>query len=131
MNLEPHLDAHADLFRHLVAGDRDSVGQHQRFYDEYLSVMDLTAEFYLQTVRTVFQEHALPDGRLMHRRQPVDCRKLRRTALMTGEGELDDLRGLGHTEAAPAPCSQPPAPHHHPLLPPGRVPSGRVKNHRP
>src|SRR3546814_12340234 len=61
MNLERHMDAHADLFRHLVDGDCDSVEQHQRFYDEYLSVMDLTAEFYLQTVRSVFQAHALPE----------------------------------------------------------------------
>lgn len=119
MNLERHMDAHADLFRHLVEGDCDSVGQHQRFYDEYLSVMDLTAEFYLQTVRTVFQEHALPDGRMMHRGQPVDCRKIRRTALMTVEGELDDICGLGQTEAAHDLCSSIPADDHYHYVQPG------------
>src|SRR3546814_14861713 len=119
MNLERHMDAHADLFRHLVEGDRDSVEQHQRFYDEYLSVMDLTAEFYLQTVRTVFQEHALPDGRMMHRRQPVDCRKIRRTALMTVEGELDDICGLGQTAAAPDLCRNIPAADHYHYVQPG------------
>src|SRR3546814_17174939 len=100
MNLERHMDAHADLFRHLVDGDCDSVEPHQRFYDEYLSVMDLTAEFYLQTVRSVFQEHALPAGRLMHRGKLVDCRKLRSTALMTVEGAKDDICGLGPPAAA-------------------------------
>src|SRR3546814_21056785 len=98
MNLERHMDAHADLFRHLVDGDCDSVAQHQRFYDEYLSVMDLTAEFYLQTVRSVFQEHALPDGRLMHRGKLVDCRKIRSTALMTVAGEQAGIRGNGRGE---------------------------------
>lgn len=119
MNLERHVDAHADLFRHLIAGDCDSVEQHQRFYDEYLSVMDLTAEFYLQTVRTVFQEHALPDGRMMHRGRRIDCRRIRRTALMTVEGELDDICGLGQTEAAHDLCGGVPAADHHHHVQPG------------
>ena len=67
MNLERHMNAHVDLFNNLVKGDCDSVKQHQDFYDEYLAVMDLTAEFYLQTVKTVFQDHALPNGTMMHR----------------------------------------------------------------
>src|SRR3546814_19655848 len=94
-------------------GDCDSVEQHQRFYDEYLSVMDLTAEFYLQTVRSVFQEHALPEGRLMHRGKLVDCRKIRSTALMTVEGEKDDICGLGQTEAAHDLCGGISAKNHH------------------
>ncbi len=100
MNLERHMDAHADLFRHLIEGDCDSVEQHQRFYEEYRSVMDLTAEFYLQTIKTVFQDHALPEGKMRHRGELVDCGEIRNTALMTIEGELDDICGLGQTEAA-------------------------------
>ena len=73
MNLERHMNAHVDLFHNLVKGDCDSVKQHQTFYEEYLAVMDLTAEFYLQTVQTVFQDHLLPDKRLMHRDEYVDC----------------------------------------------------------
>lgn len=119
MNLERHVDAHADLFRHLIAGDCDSVEQHQRFYDEYLSVMDLTAEFYLQTVRTVFQEHALPEGHMTHRGRRIDCRRIRRTALMTVEGELDDICGLGQTEAAHDLCSAIPAADHYHHVQPG------------
>mgnify|MGYP003860017909 CR=1 FL=1 len=119
MNLERHMDAHADLFRHLVAGDCDSVEQHQNFYDEYLSVMDLTAEFYLQTVRTVFQEHALPEGRMQHRGRAIDCRKIRKTALMTVEGELDDICGLGQTEAAHDLCSGIPIDDHYHYVQPG------------
>jgi poly(3-hydroxybutyrate) depolymerase len=119
MNLERHMDAHADLFRHLVAGDCDSVEQHQRFDDEYLSVMDLTAEFYLQTVRTVFQEHALPDGRMRHRGKPIDCGRIRTTALMTVEGELDDICGLGQTEAAHDLCSNIPIDDHYHYVQPG------------
>lgn len=119
MNLERHMDAHAGLFRHLIEGDCDSVEQHQRFYDEYLSVMDLTAEFYLQTVKTVFQEHALPDGKMMHRGKRVDCRKIRKTALMTVEGELDDICGLGQTEAAHDLCTNIPIDDHYHYVQPG------------
>ncbi len=100
MNLERHTTAHMELFRNLVKGDCDSVQEHKRFYDEYLAVMDLTAEFYLQTVETVFQRHDLPDGRMLHRGVPVDCSAIRRTTLMTVEGERDDICGLGQTEAA-------------------------------
>lgn len=100
MNLDRHTTAHMELFRNLVKGNDNSVQQHERFYDEYLSVMDLTAEFYLQTVATVFQEHALPDGHMMHRGVRVDCSAIRRTALQTIEGENDDICGLGQTEAA-------------------------------
>jgi poly(3-hydroxybutyrate) depolymerase len=100
MNLDRHITAHRKLFDHLVRGDCDSVQQHRDFYEEYLAVMDLPAEFYLQTVQTVFQQHLLPDGRMMHRGELVDCGKITKTALMTVEGERDDICGLGQTEAS-------------------------------
>lgn len=109
MNLERHMNAHVDLFNNLVKGDCDSVKQHQDFYEEYLAVMDLTAEFYLQTVKTVFQDHLLPDRKLTHRGEYVDCSAIRRTALMTVEGERDDICGLGQTEAAQDLCNNVPA----------------------
>lgn len=109
MNLERHMNAHVDLFNNLVKGDCDSVKQHQSFYEEYLSVMDLTAEFYLQTVEVVFQNHLLPDKKLMHRGEHVDCSKITKTALMTVEGERDDICGLGQTEAAHDLCTSIPA----------------------
>ncbi len=105
MNLERHMNAHVDLFNNLVKGDCDSVKQHQDFYEEYLAVMDLTAEFYLQTVKTVFQDHSLPDRTLYHRGEYVDCSAIQRTALMTVEGERDDICGLGQTEAAHDLCT--------------------------
>jgi len=100
MNLERHINAHRDLFDNLVKGDCDSVHQHQDFYEEYLAVMDLPAEFYLQTVKSVFQDHDLPDGRMMHRGEQVDCSAIEATSLMTVEGEKDDICGLGQTEVA-------------------------------
>ena len=100
MNLDRHVTAHHEFFEHLVEGDGDSAEKHREFYDEYLAVMDLTAEFYLQTVETVFIEHALPKGTMMHRNKPVDPSAIRRTALMTIEGENDDISGVGQTEAA-------------------------------
>jgi poly(3-hydroxybutyrate) depolymerase len=109
MNLERHMNAHVDLFNNLVKGDCDSVHQHQNFYEEYLSVMDLTAEFYLQTVQAVFQDHLLPDKKMVHRNELVDCSKITKTALMTVEGERDDICGLGQTEAAHDLCTSIPA----------------------
>jgi poly(3-hydroxybutyrate) depolymerase len=105
MNLERHMNAHVDLFNNLVKGDCDSVKQHQDFYEEYLSVMDLTAEFYLQTIKTVFQDHALPKGTMTHRGTLVDCTAIQDTALMTVEGEKDDICGLGQTQAAHDLCT--------------------------
>ena len=87
MNLERHMTAHKELFSNLVKGDCDSVQQHQTFYEEYLAVLDLPADFYLQTVRIVFQDHLLPDGKMTHRGELVDCGAIKRTALMTVEGE--------------------------------------------
>jgi poly(3-hydroxybutyrate) depolymerase len=104
MNLDRHIEAHKDLFMHLVRGDGDSAQKHREFYDEYLAVMDLSAEFYLQTVDTVFVRHDLPKGLMMHRDRRVDLSKIRRVALMTVEGENDDISGVGQTEAAHQLC---------------------------
>jgi poly(3-hydroxybutyrate) depolymerase len=109
MNLDRHIDAHKELFQHLVQGDGDSANKHREFYDEYLAVMDLTAEFYLQTVDTVFVKHALPKGEMTHRGVPVDPSRIRRVALMTVEGERDDISGVGQTEAAHRLCVNIPA----------------------
>jgi poly(3-hydroxybutyrate) depolymerase len=109
MNLDRHLGAHHDMFMHLVRGDGDSAQKHREFYDEYLAVMDLAAEFYLQTVKTVFIEHALPKGTMMHRRTPVDPSRIRNAALLTIEGEKDDISGVGQTEAAHRLCTGIPA----------------------
>ncbi len=109
MNLDRHLGAHHEMFMHLVRGDGDSAQKHREFYDEYLAVMDLAAEFYLQTVETVFIDHALPQGRMMHRRTPVDPSKIRHVALLTVEGEKDDISGVGQTEAAHRLCTGIPA----------------------
>jgi poly(3-hydroxybutyrate) depolymerase len=105
MNLDKHVDAHRELFWHMVEGDGDSADKHIEFYDEYMSVMDLTAEFYLQTVERVFVNHDLPKGTFKHRGLTVDPSKITRTALMTVEGERDDISGVGQTEAAHDLCS--------------------------
>ena len=104
MNLDLHIEAHRELFRNLVKGDGDSAQKHKEFYDEYLAVMDLAAEFYLQTVDTVFVRHALPKGEMRHRDRPVDPSQIRRVALLTIEGEHDDISGVGQTEAAHRLC---------------------------
>ena len=100
MNLDRHMDAHWKYFDHMVDGDGDSAQKHRQFYDEYLAVMDMTAEFYLQTVDLVFVKHALPKGELFHRGRPVRPEAITRTALMTVEGEKDDISGVGQTKAA-------------------------------
>ena len=104
MNLERHIEAHKQLFLNLVRGDGDSAGKHKEFYDEYLAVMDLSAEYYLQTVDTVFVRQALPKGEMTHRGRPVDPSRIKRTALLTIEGEHDDISGVGQTEAAHRLC---------------------------
>ena len=109
MNLDRHLEAHRNLFKHLVSGDGDSATKHREFYDEYLAVMDLSAEFYLQTVETVFIRHDLPLGKMTHRGKPVDPSKIRRVALLTVEGEHDDISGVGQTEATHKLCTNIPA----------------------
>ena len=99
MNLDRHINAHLRQFEHLVKGDDDSAESHRTFYDEYLAVMDLTAEFYLQTIQVVFKEHQLPRGVWVSRGRPIDPSAIE-TALMTVEGELDDISGVGQTKAA-------------------------------
>jgi poly(3-hydroxybutyrate) depolymerase len=109
MNIDRHVNAHIELFSHLVEGDGDSAEKHREFYDEYLSVMDLTAEFYLQTVDTVFVKHTLPKGEMTHRGVKVDPSAIRRVALLTVEGENDDISGAGQTLAAHDLCRNLPA----------------------
>ena len=100
MNLNRHMSAHQDFYKHLIEGDGDSAEKHRDFYDEYMAVMDLCAEFFLQTVQTVFIDHSLPDGKMMHRNKRVDTNTIKNTALFTIEGERDDISGLGQTQAA-------------------------------
>jgi len=109
MNLDRHLDAHQKLFWHLVDGDGDGEAQHRFFYDEYLSVMDLTAEFYLQTVEWVFQEQRLARGTWVHDGVTIDPGAITNTALLTIEGERDDISGIGQTQAAQDLCKNIPA----------------------
>lgn len=104
MNLDKHIVAHKEFFEHLVQHDGESAEKHREFYDEYLAVMDLTEEFYLQTVDTVFIRHLLPKGEMMHRGRPVDTKAVTRVALLTIEGENDDISGVGQTEAAHTIC---------------------------
>jgi poly(3-hydroxybutyrate) depolymerase len=105
MNLNRHVNAHVDMFKHLVRGDGDSAEKHRDFYDEYMAVMDLTAEYYMQTIETVFVRHSLPKGEMTHRGERVDLQAIRRCALMTVEGENDDISGVGQTYAAQELCT--------------------------
>jgi poly(3-hydroxybutyrate) depolymerase len=105
MNLDRHIEAHKQLFQNLVKGDGDSAHKHREFYDEYLAVMDLAAEYYLQTVDTVFVRHLLPRGHMTHRGRPVELAAITRIALLTVEGEHDDISGVGQTLAAQHLCS--------------------------
>jgi poly(3-hydroxybutyrate) depolymerase len=100
MNLARHIKAHADLFQHLVRGEQEKAQAAIAFYEEYFAVLDLPAEFYLETVGTIFQQHALPLGTLEWRGQRVDPGAIRRTALLTVEGEKDDICAVGQTVAA-------------------------------
>ena len=100
MNPDRHMESHLQYYHHLVAGDGESADQHRRFYDEYNAVMDLPAEYYLETVDRVFQRHLLPEGELVVAGSRVRPEAIKRTALFTIEGELDDISGNGQTEAA-------------------------------
>ncbi len=104
MNPDRHLIAHWDYYHKLVMGDGESTSAHRRFYDEYNAVLDMPAEYYLDTVKTVFQDYALPKGRMFVRDELVRPQAIRETALLTVEGELDDISGNGQTEAAHALC---------------------------
>ena len=109
MNLDRHMKAHKDMFHHLVRGDGDSAEKHRDFYDEYLAVMDLTAEFFLQTIERVFVKHLLPKGEMTHRGAKVDLAAIKRVGLMTIEGEKDDITGIGQCSAAQDLCTSIPA----------------------
>lgn len=100
MNLGDHLNSHWEMFKHLVVGDEESAEATRAFYDEYRSVCDMTAEFYLQTVEAVFQKHLLPRGRFVHRGRKIDPKAITDSALLAIEGERDDISGLGQTKAA-------------------------------
>lgn len=100
MNLSRHVDAHWSYFQNLVKEDGDSTEKHRDFYDEYLAVMDLSEEFYIQTLVEVFQEYTLANGTMKHRGRSVDPGKITKTALLTVEGENDDISGIGQTQAA-------------------------------
>jgi poly(3-hydroxybutyrate) depolymerase len=99
-NINTHLQSHYQMFQHLVAGDDESADGTKAFYDEYRSVCDMTAEFYLQTIEHVFQRHSLPKGEFVHRGRPIDLNAIRDTALLAIEGERDDISGIGQTRAA-------------------------------
>lgn len=100
MNLGSHLMSHWQMFRHLVEGDEDSAEATKSFYNEYRSVCDMTAEFYLQTIEEVFQKHSLPNGEFMHRGKRIDPAAIHDIGLLAIEGERDDISGLGQTKAA-------------------------------
>ena len=105
MNLERHIKQHMDLAHHIARGEKEKAEAIKTFYDEYFAVMDLPAEFYIETVRDVFQEHRLPQKRLMHRGRKVDPAAIRRMGLMTVEGEKDDICSIGQTLAAQDLCT--------------------------
>ena len=100
MNIDRHVKAHRELYENLANGEAEKAAIIKAFYDEYFAVLDLTAEFYLETVRLIFQEHALPRGRLDYRGRRVDPAAIRRTMLFTVEGERDDICAVGQTVAA-------------------------------
>jgi poly(3-hydroxybutyrate) depolymerase len=105
MNLGRHVESHVDMYTMLATGRRDEAETSKTFYDEYFAVLDLTAEFYLETVNRVFQEHLLPRGELIWRNRRVDPGAIRKTALMTVEGERDDICAVGQTVAAHDLCT--------------------------
>lgn len=113
MNLDRHINAHMAQFRALACGDVVSAESHRKFYNEYNAVMDLPAEFYLQTVKRVFQDHDLPLGRLTWRGRPIRPDAIRRTALLTVEGERDDICAIGQTVAALDLCTNARQKRHH------------------
>jgi poly(3-hydroxybutyrate) depolymerase len=109
MNADRHMDAHRQFFNHLIVGDGDSADGHRRFYDEYNAVLDMAAEYYLDTIKVVFQDFALPKGKWDVRGTRVEPAAIRGAALMTVEGELDDISGNGQTEAAHILCTRIPS----------------------
>jgi poly(3-hydroxybutyrate) depolymerase len=106
MNIDRHVKAHRELYDNLANGEIEKAAVTKAFYDEYFAVLDLTAEFYLETVRIIFQEHALPLGKLQWHGEPIDPTAIRRTMLLTVEGERDDICAVGQTVAAHDLCSK-------------------------
>jgi poly(3-hydroxybutyrate) depolymerase len=100
MNFERHYGEHLKLFQHITQGDGEGAKAHRDFYNEYLAVADLPAEFYLQTIEEVFHKHSLPDGKFYHHGERVMPEAITKTAILAIEGELDDISGLGQTKAA-------------------------------
>ena len=115
MNLDRHMGAHVNLFKHLIRGDGESADATKRFYDEYRAVLDLPSEFYLETVERVFQTHLLPRGLMRVNGAPIEPGAIRKTALLTVEGELDDISAPGQTLAAHGLCDglKPDQKYHH------------------
>src|SRR6185369_13411532 len=105
MNPDRHLNSHYDYFLDLVRGDDDNVEEHRKFYDEYNAVLDMPAEYYLETIKTVFQEFRLPTGTWEVEGKLVRPQDIKNVALFTIEGELDDISGTGQTQAAHGLCS--------------------------
>jgi poly(3-hydroxybutyrate) depolymerase len=105
MNIDRHLKAHQELYENLARGEAAKAAQTKAFYDEYFAVLDLAAEFYLETVRLVFQEHALPLGALTYQNQKIEPKAIKRTMLFTVEGEKDDICAVGQTLAAHDLCT--------------------------
>ena len=116
MNLQSHLQSHWQMFRHLVDGDGESADASKAFYEEYRSVCDMTADFYLQTIEHVFQKHSLPKGEFVHRGKAIDLKAITDTALLAVEGERDDISGIGQTKAALTLASHLPEAHKRYLL---------------
>ncbi len=100
MNLGNHMMSHYEMFKHLVQGEDDSANATKDFYEEYRSVCDMTAEFYLQTIDVVFQDHSLPKGTMTHRGRLVDPAAITDIGILAIEGKRDDISGLGQTKAA-------------------------------
>ncbi len=119
MNAKRHVQGHADLFWHMANGEDAKAEAIETFYDEYFAVLDLAAEFYLETVKTVFQDHALARNAVSYRGDPIDLRAIRRTALMTVEGERDDICAVGPDHGGPRSLHGP-RPLHADPSPPGR-----------
>jgi poly(3-hydroxybutyrate) depolymerase len=105
MNPQKHIEEHVKLFKHLVEGDEDGEDKMTKFYDEYMSVMDIPAEFYLQTIKAVFHDCSLPSGKMESYGRPVNLSDIEKTALLVIEGELDDITGVGQTKAAVKLCN--------------------------
>jgi len=104
MNPRRHASSHWDFYKHLIAGDLEDAEGHRRFYDEYNAVLDMPGEYYLDTIETVFKDHRLPLGTWEVNGEPVKPAAIDKTALLTVEGELDDISGLGQTRAAHELC---------------------------